>query len=114
MTQPRQEHPGVDHDARTIECRWNKYLNGRATTRRAQAMAYVWGREDMGDDRINKAITAQQGEHSFGKDWLFANWAGTYADAYVNERCTSLPSIQSQYRTFRYLVEDGYTLTAGV
>lgn len=96
----------TNQETKTVTIKFDLEIkrNEFAQSRRDQATAYVWGREDAGDKQLDQLVT--RNKTSFDASWLFSCFAGTEALEYNTQQRTSLNSIQDQYKRFIALLED--------
>lgn len=83
-----------------IALNWNRTDRGNRAY--AQALWYVWGREDAGDRRLRDMLGGQR-----VAAFEFAEYAGQEADAFVREEKSFLPSIHDLYDAFLRRVRRG-------
>ena len=71
-------------------------LSPRAHQRYEQALWYVWGRQDAGDDRTRGSRSG----HYLSDDFGFAEFAALEAERYDRQHECMLSCISDQYRRF--------------
>jgi hypothetical protein len=71
-------------------------LSERAKLRHGQALWYVWGRQDAGDERTKGNVAG----HYLGDDFAFADMAAREAEEYEQEKRVSLENIGDQFKRF--------------
>jgi hypothetical protein len=91
-------------------------LSAYAHLRYEQALWYVWGRQDAGDERTKGKLSG----HYLGDDFAFAEFAALEAEAYNRQHRCMLSCISDQYGRFvaklptwaNMLGEDGWPFEA--
>src|SRR5215510_1218738 len=83
--------------------------------RYGQAMSYVWGREDAGDDALTNVLSDLGATRDAAH--IFATYSANEADAYARQERTSLSNIRDQYealvRTLRFELSLRYARLLG-
>jgi hypothetical protein len=91
-------------------------LSAYASRRYEQALWYVWGRQDAGDERTKGKLSG----HYLSDDFAFAEFAALEAEAYDRQHRCMLNNIGDQYGRFvaklptwaNMLGEDGWPFEA--
>jgi hypothetical protein len=71
-------------------------LSARAHQRYEQALWYVWGRQDAGDERTKGQLSG----HYLSDDFAFAEMAALEAESFEREHRCMLNNIGDQYARF--------------
>ena len=106
MTTVRPNIDQADPHA-TYDARFRAVIGAIATERRFQAAAYVWGRQDAGDDKLRTACVETH-YSAYDPAWMFANFASGEANDYAEGRRTNLQPIREQYDRFLNALHQGW------